>query len=483
MAAVDVVVTAYPATADSADDRPVDVEFERPIYVTNRGFAFDLSTGPHVVSRYAIDATGRLAPRGEPVATVDGARGIVFTPDAHFAYVVGENDEAVSAYRVAAGGELVPLGRPVPTRGLHSFGIAIAPDGRHLYVANLLSHDISIFSIAPSGRPTLFGDPVVTGVPNARNVAVSRDGRFLFVAHGAPPDLNPDLVKTFPIHHDGSLGPSTFATPIGITGTGLAISPDGQFLYVSCSASHDVHGFRIGPNGELHPVPHSPFLANNTPEGMAVTLDGHTLYVSSVATQPEIVRDEVGLWTFTVNADGSLTTVGSRLDAAGGGAGAIITPDGRHLLVTDFFNHSVAAYEAHTLHQLAGSPQPSLGVAPALNSVVTLPNLGPRASFDAVSHGNIATFDATASSDDDGRVARYDWNFGDGTTLADGGPLPSHSYHQPGTYLATLVVTDNEGCSRSLYYTGYTPVCVGSAAAGTVRQVRIGTAPSRTVPA
>jgi len=474
-----VVSTANPATATpdtaNADDGRAGVEFERPIYVTSRGIAFDLSTGPHVVSRYAIDATGQLVPRGEPVPTVNGARGIVFTPDARLAYVVGAADRAVSVYRVGAGGELIPFGEPVPTQGVGSFGIAISPNGRHLYVANLASHNISVFSIGPSGRPVLLGDPVPTGVTNTRNVAVSRDGRFLFVSHGVPPDMNFDVVKTLPINADGSLGAPTFTAPIGITGTGLLLSPDGRFLYVACSATHDVYGFRIGPNGELHPVPNSPFMANNTPEGMAFAPDGRTLFVSDVATEPTLVLDEAGLWTFSVNDDGSLTPARPRLDASGSGGGAAITPDGRHLLVTGFFDNDVAAYESATLRQLPGSPRPSMGLAPSLNSVAMLPNLGPRASLTARSRGNVATFDATASSDPDGRVARYDWEFGDGTTLANGGPRPSHAYRQPGSFQVTVVVTDNEGCSASLFYTGYNLVCVGSAIAQAATLVRIGT--------
>ena len=480
LAAAGAILAVDPATgAAIADNAQGTAWSERPIYVTNRGFAFDLSTGPHVVSRVAIDDTGQLVPRGKPVPTVDGARGIVFTPDARFAYVVGAIDRAVSAYRVGADGELVPLGPPVSTRGVGSFGIAIAPDGRHLYVANIASHDVSVFAISPSGHPVLLGDPVATGVPSVRNVAVSRDGRFLFVSHGAPPELTPDVVKTYPINPDGSLGPSAFTAPIGITGSGLLLSPDGRFLYVACAASHDVYGFSIGPNGELAPVPNSPFLANNTPEGMAFTPDGHTLFVSDVATEPVLALDQAGMWTFTVDDDGSLTPARPRLDASGSGGGAAITPDGRYVLVTGFFDNDVAAYESATLRQIAGSPQPSQGLAPSLNSVAVLPDLGPRAAFTVRPHGNVATFDATESSDPDGRVVRYDWDFGDGTTLADGGPRPSHAYHRSGTYQVTVTVTDEEGCSTRLLYTGYTPLCVGSPVAGAARRVRIGTAASQ----
>jgi PKD repeat protein len=59
------------------------------------------------------------------------------------------------------------------------------------------------------------------------------------------------------------------------------------------------------------------------------------------------------------------------------------------------------------------------------------------------------TFDGTGSSDPDGTVVRYDWNFGDGTTLVDGGPTPTHAYAAAGTYNVTLTVVDNDGLNDS----------------------------------
>ena len=52
-------------------------------------------------------------------------------------------------------------------------------------------------------------------------------------------------------------------------------------------------------------------------------------------------------------------------------------------------------------------------------------------------------FDGTASYDDDGLVVSYDWDFGDGETSEHG--LIDHAYMLPGTYTATLTVTDNRG--------------------------------------
>ena len=58
------------------------------------------------------------------------------------------------------------------------------------------------------------------------------------------------------------------------------------------------------------------------------------------------------------------------------------------------------------------------------------------------------SFQTTGSSDPDGTIASYAWNFGDGTTGA--GAEPSHTYTAEGRYFPTVTVTDDEGASATL---------------------------------
>jgi PKD repeat protein len=53
--------------------------------------------------------------------------------------------------------------------------------------------------------------------------------------------------------------------------------------------------------------------------------------------------------------------------------------------------------------------------------------------------------DATGSSDPDGRVVKYAWTFGDGTTTASA--RPSHTYRRPGSFTLRLTVTDDSGAT------------------------------------
>jgi PKD repeat protein len=85
------------------------------------------------------------------------------------------------------------------------------------------------------------------------------------------------------------------------------------------------------------------------------------------------------------------------------------------------------------------------------------------------------TFDGSSSTDSDGTVARFDWDFGDGQTLPSGGPTPSHEYAADGTYPVTLTVTDDEGCSAARIFTGQTVTCNGGPAAIATEQVTVDT--------
>jgi PKD repeat protein len=57
-------------------------------------------------------------------------------------------------------------------------------------------------------------------------------------------------------------------------------------------------------------------------------------------------------------------------------------------------------------------------------------------------------FSSAGTYDPDGSIASYDWDFGDGSAGSTS-PNPTHTYSTPGTYYASLVVTDNGGLSSS----------------------------------
>ncbi|GLX79801.1 collagenase [Thalassotalea insulae] len=77
-------------------------------------------------------------------------------------------------------------------------------------------------------------------------------------------------------------------------------------------------------------------------------------------------------------------------------------------------------------------------------------NIAPQANANGSYQGQIdqlIAFSSDGSTDTDGTIESYLWDFGDGTTstLAN----PSHSYTQAGEYNVSLKVTDNQGAHHS----------------------------------
>ena len=77
----------------------------------------------------------------------------------------------------------------------------------------------------------------------------------------------------------------------------------------------------------------------------------------------------------------------------------------------------------------------------AYTTALTLDNEMPVAKGKATGSGPAVQFDATESSDPDGSVTKFAWDFGDGSTGA--GEVTGHTYAKPGNYLAKLTVADN----------------------------------------
>ena len=115
------------------------------------------------------------------------------------------------------------------------------------------------------------------------------------------------------------------------------------------------------------------------------------------------------------------------------------TPGGTWCYGVRFREAGFQMQPALVLLQVDGVPEP--------------PNLPPVARLRAfptegsMTDGSNEIFLSDDSTDDDGRVVAWQWSLGDGTSSADASF--SHSYGAPGTYVVTLVVTDDRGATAS----------------------------------
>jgi peroxiredoxin len=82
-------------------------------------------------------------------------------------------------------------------------------------------------------------------------------------------------------------------------------------------------------------------------------------------------------------------------------------------------------------------------------SIAAAANQAPVARISAyradASSGFAVAYDASASSDPDGQIVRFQWLFGDGTTGS--GSTVTHTYAQASSFTVTLLVGDNGGAA------------------------------------
>jgi YVTN family beta-propeller protein len=258
--------------------------------------------------------------------------------------------------------------------------------------------------------------------------------------------------------------PITVATDTvgtAITGLGphpffIAITPDGTKAYVTDAGS--------GSNGKVYPVAlpagtvGTPISTGASTPGIAITPDATKAYAASGAN--------------VVPINVSTDTAGTPIPVSGGAFSVAITPDSKTVYVTNDTGATVTPIDVGT--NTPGAAISSVGSTP--RGIAITPDQAPVANFSVASAppGSATTFDASASTVRFGTIARYDWSFGDGSTLANGGPTPSHVYATTRSYTATVTETDGAGTSVSgEVYTGQSASSVGNPSAQTGRSVVI----------
>ena len=423
------------------------------------------------VSEYGVAADGALSPLSPAVVPAGPGHsvGIAITPDGRSAYVANLGG-SVSQYEVGPGGALTPKSpASVPTPP-GAEGLAISPDGRSVYVGDSGSNVVSQFDIGPGGTLVPKAPATVPNAGHPDDVAVSPDGKSVYVG-----DEGNEMVSQYDVGAGGVLTPKSPATvPAGEEPEGVAVSPDGKSLYVTNYESGDVSQFDIGPGGLLAPKSPATVTAGENPTGIGISPDGASAYVAN-DTDNFVSQYDVG-------PGGSLTPKAPPTVPSGENSDWIaVSPSGRSVYASVFGTGTseggVSEYDAGAGGALLPKSPAFLPAGNGPIGMAIAPDLPPAASLGVPAGrarpGVPIALNASASSDPDGSIARYDWSFGDGQSAPNGGAAARHAYAKPGRYQATVTVTDNEGCSTALLFTGQTAFCSGSASAGQAQSVNV----------
>ena len=415
------------------------------------------------IAQFAVGAGGTLTPLDPGSVSADRPLRLAMTPDGDHLYATA--DDGILQYDVAADGRLTPKSPAIrPAFGL-PYSIAIHPDGASAYVTDLRRDNVRQYDITGAGGLEPKDPAAVPAGDFPTGIAVRPNGRTAYA-------LVKGGIAVFDVRAGGRLvrRPERVDVPRASL-MDLALTPNGGHLYAT-SRYGSVFQFDVAGDGT--PVPKSQaeldLGRDAQPVGIAVVPDGSAVYVASKGSREHGGR---GVFAFAVGAGGSLVP---------GATPALsltrsklwflsASPDGKSLFVA---GGDGRLFDLFPGASLAPKASPSVDLRGAFGVVVS-PNQAPIAGFSAIpgTAGAPTRFDGSAAVDPDGSIVRYDWNFGDGTVLLDGGRTPTHVYTLPGSYMATLVVTDNEGASTTTVFTGGTVLGNGTPVAQATLQIQV----------
>ncbi len=399
----------------------------RIAYVTGSGYT------SHVAP---VDLAAGVFGAEIPISGEGSPLDVAIIPNGKTAYVTGNGDVVPIDVATNAAGPSIDTGIQSCPRA-----IATKPDGTRVYVTDSCEGSVSVIDVATGTELT----DVPVGSPDG--IAVTADGSRALVTSFSEESVIPIDLAT-----------NTAGTPIplGDYGRGIAVTPNGAAAYVVVRNDDEVRRIDLATNTVGPAIPVAEF-----PEELAISPDSSRAYVvgnNQPVTPIDLLTDTPGT---------AIPMGGNFLEDVA------VMPDGSRAWVTDEEpgNRLVPIdIPGNTL----GTPIPALG-RPAAIAIV--PNQGPVAAFtgtpNPVLRGETVNFNAGTSADSDGSVTRYDWDFGDGTILENGGPTPHHTYSFGGTYTVTLTVTDNEGCSLEIVFPGQTAHCNGGPPARTSHQLQV----------
>ena len=350
-------------------------------------------------------------------------------------------------------------------------GIAITPDGSTAYVTNSLGDTVTPINLLT--HPATVGTPIRVGSgPSA--IAITANGRFAYVTNFNSNSVTPINLLAHPASVERSIH-------VGVGPWSLALSPTGSLIIVSNSESSTVSVIATATSRV------TTLQVGSRPQAIAVTPNGASAYVASgndltpldLKNTPVTVGAPIrvgaaplgiaisprGNVAYTANSDGTVTPVRLKASPASPGTpvavGTLSQPDGVAINSDGTIAYSANADNTVSVINLTTSPistEPLIQVGTPSFGIAISPNQAPIARLTVTTSpsGKRTMLSASSSTSPGGRIVRYAWNFGDGTTAVTTRPVISHVYVRPATYHVSVVETNAGGTSVATTYTGQT---------------------------
>jgi 6-phosphogluconolactonase len=270
-------------------------------------------------------------------------------------YAVDENRSQVRTFAVArVTGALSDLGA-VPSGGTGPVHVGIDGTGRWLLVAHYTSGEVSVLAIESDGTLGSTPTDVERTGRNTHQVVIDRSNRHVFV-----PCVGDNHVAQLVFDADeGTLAPNTPAAVVAESGAGprhLVLHPSMSLAYVVNELNSTVTAYSVSENsgtlqrgGSLSALPDD-FEGANTGAEILIGSDGGFLYTSN--------RGHDSVAVFRVGDDGALSAVAHTPTGGATPRSIALTPDGDRLLVANQASNTVISLRVDRSEGTLSSPRP-----------------------------------------------------------------------------------------------------------------------------
>jgi len=343
----------------------------------SKTFLYVTGPGSNEVFQFQIHANGSLTalnPANAPVGSSPVS--VAIRPAGDFAYIANAAGNNVTLLAVNKGnGQLSvpvntnPVPQPTPPNifatGTTPIAVVAHPVSPFLFILNAGSNDISSYVIDPKTGNLQGSPPVCAAIPPTPppcpaaitfplnilpGMAITPNGNLLFVGNTAL-----STISVFAVNSKGALtaGPSV---GIGTVPAGMVAERSGRFLYVADPNNNRVLGFSIGSNGALTAINGSPFAAGTTPVALATDPQGVLLYVANSGSN--------NVSAFVIDkSTGALGAISGSPFATPGRGPNFVAATSAFVYVTDQITNDVTAFSIGSNGALTAAPGSPFNVA------------------------------------------------------------------------------------------------------------------------
>jgi YVTN family beta-propeller protein len=264
---------------------------------------------------------------------VDAApAGVAASADGDYVYVTNGGERTVSVIRTSSSID-APYGEVVATVpvGMKPSGVAVSPNGDYVYVTNRLDDTVSVISkytheAITDWRETTGQDDRIKVGTAPIGVAVSPDGKYLYVANHHGNSVS--VIDT----SDGTVIDTV--KEVGRGPVGVAVSPNGDHVYVtnqlggtvSVISKHTAFSTEEAPTWEEVTGPYNRINVGTAPIGVAVSPGGDHVYVANRGDDTvSVIR----------TSDNSVVKPNDPVAVGDSPIGVAFTPNGDYVFVTN----------------------------------------------------------------------------------------------------------------------------------------------------